>query len=219
MKFKYLIILVLSAFLLPAKAQTGFPFDKDVRHFKRLDSLNSPKPGGILFIGSSSITLWDDLEERFKDKPIIKRGLGGSQLTHWVQYYMPYVVYPYQPKKIFIYAGENDLGMGRTPQQVADDFKKFWEMVNAKLPNTKIYYLTMKPSPLRHKLINDVNLGNSLIKAFIDTKPNTKYIDVASILLKKETMFPDSSLFKPDYLHLNSKGYDRWQKVLKKHVK
>src|SRR4051812_38752862 len=104
MRSKSLLILFLSAFLLQAKAQTGFPFANDVRKFKHLDSLNFPKPGGILFIGSSSITLWDDLEQRFATKPVIKRGLGGSLLTQWVQYFTPYVVIPYQPKKIFIYA-------------------------------------------------------------------------------------------------------------------
>ena len=219
MKLKFLLVLFLSAFIIQAKAQTGFPFSNEVREFIQRDSLNFPKPGGILFVGSSSIRLWDDLEQRFVDKPIIKRGLGGSQLSQWVQYFTPYVLFPYQPKKVFIYAGENDIVSGKTPQEVAASFEELWEMIHAKLPEAKIYFLSMKPSPIRHKFINDVNLGNSLIKASIDNKPNTKYIDVSTVLLNKKTMFPDSSFFKGDYLHLNSKGYDEWQKILKKHVK
>ncbi len=82
-------------------AQTGFPFDKEVQAFKHQDSLNFPKPNGVLFIGASSIRKWDDLEQRFSGVPIIKRGVGGSELWQWAQYYMPYLVYPYHPRKIF----------------------------------------------------------------------------------------------------------------------
>src|SRR5690349_1230621 len=115
MKIKLTLLLLLSAFVLRTQAQTNFPFANEVKEFKLKDSLSFPKPGGILFIGSSSIRLWDDLEQRFAGKPIIKRGLGGTEIWQWVQYYMPYVAYPYKPKKVFIYAGENDIASGKSP--------------------------------------------------------------------------------------------------------
>ncbi|RYZ91959.1 MAG: hypothetical protein EOP47_30810 [Sphingobacteriaceae bacterium] len=219
MKLKLILLFLSTSFFIEAKAQTGIPFAGEIREFQHQDSLNFPKPGGILFIGSSSIRYWADLEQRFAGKPVIKRGLGGSKLMQWAQYFIPYMVIPYQPKKIFIYAGENDFLEGRTAVQVTDDFKKVWETIHEKLPDTKIYYMAIKGSPSRLKYINEMYLCNKLVKAYIDTRPNTKYLDVSSVLLKKDTMFPDSSLFKPDYLHLNSKGYDKWQKVLNEYVK
>src|SRR5882757_9474924 len=105
MKLKLFLFLIGCAFTANVFAQQGFPFDNEIRAFKHQDSISFPKPGGILFIGSSSIRLWDDLEQRFAGKPIIKRGVGGSQLEQLVDYYTPYILFPYQPRKIFIYAG------------------------------------------------------------------------------------------------------------------
>ncbi|RVU00057.1 hypothetical protein EOD41_13940 [Mucilaginibacter limnophilus] len=219
MKLKLFLLLFLVVSATQLKAQTGFPFDNEVREFKHADSLNMPKPGGILFIGSSSIRLWSDLEQRFVGKPIIKRGLGGSQLWQWVKYYTPYVVYPYQPEKIFLYAGENDIADGRSGKQVAEDFENFWKLVSTKLPHTEFYFLAIKPSPSRAKFFSEVNTANSLIKESIKGKRRTHFIDVASVILDEKTGQPDSSLFKQDMLHLNTKGYDKWQRVIEKYIK
>jgi hypothetical protein len=201
-------------------AQQGFPFDKEVREYKHQDSLNFPKPNGILFIGASSIRYWTDLEQRFSNAPIIRRGLGGSELSQWVAYYTPYVVFPYHPGKIFLYAGENDIATGgKTAQSVADLFAKLWEMTRQQLPDAEIYYLSIKQSPSRLKFTPDFILANKLIKDYISTKSKTYYIDMSTAVLNNKTTLPDSSLYKPDMLHLNNKGYDNWQKVLEPYVK
>jgi len=57
-----------------------------------------------------------------------------------------------------------------------------------------------------------------MVEKFLADKPNTKFLDVNTPLLKTSDSLPDSSLFKADYLHLNCKGYDRWQKVLEPYV-
>src|ERR1700750_2864326 len=111
-------------------AQKGFPFDNEIRAFKHQDSLSFPKPNGILFIGSSSIRKWTDLEERFSNEPIIRRGVGGCELWQVVDYYTPYILFPYQPRKIFIYAGENDIAAGKTGKFVFEEFQKLLEMIN-----------------------------------------------------------------------------------------
>ncbi len=219
MKLKFLLAALAALFALQVHAQSGFPFDKEVQAFQKQDSLHKPIPGGILFIGSSSIRLWDDLEQRFAGKPVIKRGLGGSELWQWVQYYTPYMVFPYSPKKIFIYAGENDIAAGRPAADVAGSFEKLWTMIHDKLPKADIYFLSIKPSPSRAKFLNEVNKANALIKQSIAAKPKTTYVDVSTPILKPTTAQPDSSLFKGDYLHLNADGYDRWEKVLKPYVK
>src|SRR5579863_9435040 len=113
MKFKLVLVIVALSFTGNIHAQNGFPFDYEIRAFVRQDSLEFPKPGGILFIGSSSIRKWTDLERRFSGKPIIRRGVGGCELSQLVKYYTPYILFPYHPRKIFIYAGENDIAEGR----------------------------------------------------------------------------------------------------------
>src|SRR5579872_3698767 len=109
MKIKFLLFFLLIGFGAKTFAQSGFPFDNEIRAFKHQDSLRFPEPGGILFIGSSSIRKWDDLQQRFPDRNIIRRGVGGCELSQLVKYYTRYILFPYRPAKIFIYAGENDL--------------------------------------------------------------------------------------------------------------
>jgi len=218
MKIKLFLFLTAFVFCTKLYAQ-DFPFANEVKAFKHQDSLNFPKQGGYLFIGSSSIRLWTDLGQRFSKAPIIKRGVGGSELSQWVAYYPPYLVYPYKPGRVYIYAGENDIAAGKSAQSVADDFFKLWGMIRQQLPGAPIYWLSIKQSPVRAKTYADVILANKLIKSFIDTKSKTFYVDLNTPILNTKTGIPDSSLFKPDYLHLNSKGYDKWEVALAPYLK
>ncbi|MEO6849145.1 MAG: GDSL family lipase, partial [Mucilaginibacter sp.] len=149
MKIKLLLLLLLTGFGIKTFAQSGFPFADEIRVFKHQDSLDFPKPDGILFIGSSSIRFWTDLQQRFPNAPIIRRGVGGCELSQIVKYYTPYILFPYHPSKIFIYAGENDIAAGETADSVFPNLKVLWSMIHAQLPKTKIYYMAIKPSPSR----------------------------------------------------------------------
>jgi lysophospholipase L1-like esterase len=218
MKPKFWLILLLMLAARPLFAQSGFPFADEIRKFKTADSLHFPKPGSNLFIGSSSIRLWDNLEQRFPDKRVLKRGVGGSTLEQWVKYYTNYILFPYQPEHIFVYAGENDIAAGRTPQQVYNDFVTLYNMIQQKLPGSKTYWMSVKKSPSRANKYAQVDSTNTMIREFIDHHTACKYVDVNTVLFKKDTQEPDSSLFKSDLLHLQKEGYDRWQKALKKHL-
>ena len=152
-------------------AQQGFPFDYEIRAFKHQDSISFPPKNGILFIGSSSIRLWGDLEQRFAGKPIIKRGVGGSELWQLVDYYTPYILFPYHPRKIFIYAGENDIAAGKSSKFVFEEFQKLFEMINRQLPGAAIYFMSIKPSPSRAKYFAEVAKADELIKNYLANKP------------------------------------------------
>ena len=121
--------------------------------------------------------------------------------------------------KIFIYAGENDIAAGKNSAFVLDEFQKLWQMIRQQLPKAQIYFMSIKPSPSRARYFNEMINANKLIKAYLVGKPKSHFVDVSSVIYKDNTSTPDSSLFKADYLHLNSGGYDRWQRVLKPYVK
>jgi len=219
MKAKLILLFLTICIGTHLHAQTGFPFDNEIRDFKHQDSLKFPPKNGILFIGSSSIRKWTDLEQRFSNEPIIRRGIGGCELWQIVDYYTPYILFPYQPRKIFIYAGENDIAAGKTGKFVFDEFQKLWEMINKKLPKATICFMSVKPSPSRAKFIGEVNIANGLIRDYLKNKKNSIFIDVSTVLYTPGSTTVDSSLFETDLLHLNSKGYDKWQKVLEPFVK
>jgi len=218
LKAKLFLLILSMAACSRLHAQQGFPFDNEIRAFKHQDSISFPPKNGILFIGSSSIRLWDDLEQHFAGKPVIKRGVGGSELWQLVDYYTPYILFPYHPRKIFIYAGENDIAAGKSAEFVFDEFKKLFEMINKQLPDAKIYFLSIKMSPSREKHFKEVAVANELIKNYLAGKPNSTFIDVNAVILRTSTSMPDSALFRADYLHLNSKGYEKWERVLDSYV-
>ncbi|WP_295794545.1 GDSL-type esterase/lipase family protein [Mucilaginibacter sp.] len=218
MKAKLILLFLLVCIGSQLHAQAGFPFDNEIRDFKHQDSLKFPPKNGILFIGSSSIRKWTDLEQRFSNEPIIRRGVGGCELWQIVDYYTPYILFPYQPRKIFIYAGENDIAAGKTGKFVFEEFQKLWEMINKKLSKATIYFMSVKPSPSRVKFIGEVNIANGLIRSYLKNKKNSIFIDVSTVLYAPGSTMVDNSLFEGDLLHLNSKGYDKWQKVLEPFV-
>ncbi len=218
MKIKLFLLFLSITVATQLRAQQGFPFANEIGAFKHQDSIKFPPKDGILFIGSSSIRKWTDLEQRFSGKPIIRRGVGGCELWQIVDYYTPYILFPYQPRKIFIYAGENDIAAGKSSTFVFDEFQKLFEMIKKQLPDATVCFMSIKPSPSRAKYFAVVDEANGLIKNYLANKPNSAFIDVSSAILKDHSTVPDSSLFEADYLHLNSKGYDKWQQVLEPFV-
>jgi hypothetical protein len=218
MKARLFLLLLSLTFSTHLFAQQAFPFADEIRAFKHQDSLHFPPKNGILFIGSSSIRKWTDLEKRYADKPIIRRGVGGCELGQLVDYYTPYILIPYQPRKIFIYAGENDIASGKSAQVVADEFDKLWILIRQKLPSAQIYFMSIKQGIARAKYADGVNQANTLIKAYLQNKSHSLFIDMNAVIYKSGTTSPDSSLFQLDYIHLNATGYDKWQKVLNPYV-
>jgi len=181
------------------------------------DALHPHPPGGVLFVGSSSIRLWNDLENQFSDLPVvIKRGFGGSQLTDCVKH-LSRLVLRYEPRTVLVYAGDNDLAAGSTPQEVLHRFVAFVDGVRAALPAARIAYISIKPSPARAALLPQIRATNTLIRDYAENAPNVDYIDVFTPMLAADGM-PRRELFRDDALHLNADGYALWKRVIRPHL-
>lgn len=185
--------------------------------FDAADKLKTPAPGGVLFVGSSSIRMWDGLETQFESLPmVVKRGFGGSRMED-CKTYLSRLVVPYKPRMVLVYAGDNDLAEGRTPQQVLESFRSFVEGVRAELPDTRIAYISIKPSPSRAALLPNIRKANSLISNYVSNTDNTDYIDIFSPMLTSAGT-PRPELFREDALHLNASGYALWRSVITAHL-
>lgn len=205
------------AFVFSFSLAQKVPFADEVAAYKEKDKTSPPEKKGILFIGSSSIRKWTDMKERFPDKNIIMRGVGGSEISQWLKYYLPDLVFPYQPSKIFVYVGENDLAAGHPGTDVFRDFKAIYTIIRKKLPTAKLYFMSIKPSPTREKFQPEVDKANALIKDLLKGKVNAGFIDVASPIFGSDHK-GNPELFESDGIHLNQKGYDKWAAVLKKYL-
>lgn len=125
-------------------------WESSIRQFEKADRIHPPEPGVIVFTGSSSIRLWDTLADDMKPLNLVNRGFGGSQIAE-VNHFVNRIVIPYRPRAVVLYAGENDLSApwSKSPETVFADFRQFVQIVHSQLPETWIYYVSMKPSPLR----------------------------------------------------------------------
>jgi lysophospholipase L1-like esterase len=200
-----------------AWAQEGFPADtrweESLAAFAAADLKNAPAPGGVVFVGSSSIRLWNDLATQLSGaRGVLNRGFGGARISDCTRY-LDRVVFPYAPRVIVVYAGDNDLAEGRQPKDVFNDFVKFVETVRKRLTATQIYYISIKPSPARAVLLPRIREANQLISKFIANGTDLEFIDVFTPMLD-EAGRPRPELFQADALHLNKAGYELWAKVI-----
>ncbi|MET0964070.1 MAG: SGNH/GDSL hydrolase family protein [Noviherbaspirillum sp.] len=181
--------------------------------FAAADRERMPESGGVLFVGSSSIRLWDNLEQQFNTAPVVvKRGFGGSRMEDCATH-LSRLVIPYKPRLVIVYAGENDLAEGRRPEQVLRSFTKFVEGVRAGLPEARIAYVSIKPAVARVQLIDDVRAANALIRDYVAGVGNAEYIDVFTPMLDQHGA-PRPELFREDRLHLNAAGYALWHQAI-----
>jgi lysophospholipase L1-like esterase len=192
-------------------------WEQTLAAFAAADLKNAPPHGAVLFVGSSSIRLWDDLEEQFKDARVLKRGFGGSRLTDCVKH-LDRLVITYQPRLVMLYAGDNDLAEGGSPEEVLERVKAFADGVHGRLPDTQITFISIKPSPARRALIQKARAANELVRAYADTHPKVDYIDVFTPMLAADGA-PRAELFRTDALHLNDAGYALWRKIIQPFVR
>ena len=202
-----------------ARAQTtnARPFEAEILAFEAVDKTNPPPRGAILFIGSSSIRKWTRLEQVFRGYKVINRGFGGSQISDSV-YYADRIVIPYQPQRIVLFAGSNDLDAGKTAEQVFDDFKSFVHKVRGALPKVEIDYISITTSPLRWHEVEQVKKANGLISSWILTQNRLSFINVFPATLGQDGQ-PKPELYLPDRLHLNAQGYAIWTSIIEPYLK
>ena len=190
------------------------PFRDEINAFKKQDSLHTPPSNAILLIGSSSFTKWTDVQSYFPSYPIINRGFGGSSLPDVIRYANE-IIFPYAPKQILIYCGENDIAASDTvtAAMVLERFVQLFSIIRAKLPNTPLVFISIKPSPSRWKFQPVIVEANKQVKAFLDKQRFATFVNVYDAMLNTDgSLKPE--IYVSDQLHMNEKGYAIWQKIL-----
>ncbi|MBL7724493.1 MAG: G-D-S-L family lipolytic protein [Chitinophagaceae bacterium] len=216
-KIKYLFIVFFLASV-TVKAQDKIPFWKEVQALKQQDSLKFPAANQVLLIGSSSFTLWKDVQEYFPKHKILNRAFGGSTLVDLIRFRYD-VIYPYQPKQIVIYCGENDFASSDTitVEMVMQRFKTLYNLIRAKYASVPLLYVSMKPSPSRAHLMPKYKEANKQIALFLKGNKKNAFADVYHAMLKPDGS-PMDDIFIQDELHMNARGYAIWKKVLEKYL-
>lgn len=170
--------------------------------------------GAILFVGSSSIRLWD-LEASWPGLTVLNHGFGGSTLPDTLHYF-DRLVAPFAPKAVVVYAGDNDIGsFNRTAADMASDFKTLVEKMEAGLPGVPLVFIAIKPSVKRWHLWPEMNAANEAIAAICAGREGLHFADIAAPMLRDRQGAPAPEWFVKDGLHLSPTGYERWTRVIR----
>ena len=211
------ILFILSLLIAVTQLHAQEAYWNEIKAFKKQDSLRPPPKKAILFVGSSSFRLWPEIQTYFPGYTVINRGFGGSTLPD-VIHYADDVIFPYQPKEIVIYCGENDIASSDTitSKTVFTRFEKLFTLIRRKMPKVPVVYVAMKPSPSRVQYHQKLVQANLLIKNYLSRQPKTAFVDVYKLMLVNGK--PDETLYVADRLHMNAKGYAIWQKAIQPYL-
>ena len=189
-------------------------WEDDIKKFEAADKITPPPQNGIVFIGSSSIVRWD-LKKYFPElgPKAINRGFGGTVAAD-ATYYADRIVVPYKPAIVVYYSGDNDVETPTTSEQIAAEFVKFEQKVHKALPNTKIIFMSIKPSLRRWAFQDKMTKANAMVKSHVGMGRNMTYLDVVAPMIGADGK-PKPELFVQDGLHMTPAGYDIWTAALK----
>lgn len=208
------VVAVIGILGLRASAQTAEKWDPAIQKFEDQDKVSPPPQNGIVFIGASSIVRWN-LPEYFPElgAKAINRGFGGSQSVDSVRY-VDRIVVPYHPRIVVYYAGDNDVEANIPAEEIAHQFALFEQKVHAALPQTKVIFISVKPSIRRWKWIDTIKATNAIAKAYCAKHPNLAFMDIEQQMLGADGK-PNPALLVADGLHMTPAGYQVWTAALK----
>jgi hypothetical protein len=169
----------------------------------------------VLFYGSSSIRFWESLETDFPEFDVMNMGFGGSTFAACCWFFKR-VIPQHKPDIIVIYAGDNDLGDGRHPEEVYLFFKNIMALIMRCCGQIPVFIISVKPSLARLNLYNSIEYTNKLISAeILQNYPSCTFVDIFNEMLINGAI--NQTLYEPDGLHLSSRGYEVWTRIMKIH--
>jgi lysophospholipase L1-like esterase len=186
-------------------APTPNRFEDEIRIYEIIDHFRPPPQHAFLFTGSSTIRRWTDIGAYLPGITLLNRGFGGSTMKD-LNHFAERIVFPYNPSRVFVYEGDNDLGGGTAPGEFINDCREFIEACSKRIPDAEIWFLSIKPSLARIRKWDEMQAANRMLKDLADRYDKVHFIDISEGMLDPKGM-PRKDIFVEDGLHLNAEGY------------
>ncbi len=210
------LALLIFGFVFDAAGQDPTRFAEEVAGLVAKDDVQR-ETDLILFTGSSSVRFWSTLASDFDGSNVLNRGFGGSTFPDLL-HYQDELIFKYNPSKIFIYEGDNDIFMNQEPEQILANAKLLASNIHKRLPDAKIYFIAAKPSVARWELREAYKHFNYILSSWTSFEEKISFVDVWTPMCDENgAVFKD--LFIADNLHMNAKGYKIWAEVMAPYVK
>jgi hypothetical protein len=217
----FILVLLLSA-CSPVKKYQSLPevkaWESDIAKFEQFDRSESYPKESIIFAGSSSILLWSTLAEDMAPYPVIHRGFGGSKLSD-LAVYAGRIFNPHDFRAAVIFIANDITGSekDKSPEEVLALYKSVVKTIRQKHKDAPVFWIAITPTTSRWKAWPQIQIANNLIKEYCEKNKNLYFITTDFAFLGNDGK-PKNELFRDDLLHLNDKGYDVWQEIIKKEL-
>jgi lysophospholipase L1-like esterase len=190
-----------------------FWYHEEVKALELKPVLPKGEKPGLIFYGSSSLRLWPDIGHDFPGFEVVNQAFGGSTLAA-CSWFFKRLVPRHQPDLMVFYAGDNDLGDGRHPEEVFFFFCGLMEQIHEYCGDIPVGFISVKPSFSRTNLLNSIRYTNQIIREEVETRyANCKFINVFDEMLAINS--GSRMLFEEDGLHLSPEGYRLWKSIIK----
>lgn len=212
----FLLFIVVAFLSLNINAQDPHRFEKDVINIqKKYDSLVAGSKETLVFTGSSSIRLWENLQDKFPSYQIINTGFGGSESTDLLEF-LDELVLQYRPSKVFIYEGDNDIEAKKKPSKILKVTREMVSRIKEIQTISSVVIISAKPSIKRWHLRGKYRRLNRKFEKFCNEDPFLEFANIWDPMLDNKKLKGD--LFIEDGLHMNEKGYEIWYTVIKDYI-
>lgn len=190
-------------------------WEAEIQQLEELDARTTDPEHAVLFIGSSSVRMWETIAEDMAPWPTIRRGYGGAKLSD-LAVFVERLVNPHQFDALAVFVANDISGSAtdKSPAEVLALYQYVVATVRKSNPTQPIYFIGITPSSSRFKVWKQIKQANQLIADYCQTDPNLHYIDTADRYLSADGT-PNDALFRDDKLHLNRDGYKLWAEIIK----
>lgn len=195
---------------------------------KKIASLSTDiKKENYVFLGDS-ITYFYNLSMFYPNLPVINSGIGGYQTEDIIDN-LQNSVYKYNPTKVFLLIGTNDIDLSDySNEELADRIKYIVQEIKNHRSKTKIYVESIYPvnrdtdnnivdlNIVKSRTNKRIQSINRLIEKMCDEEKNVEYINVY------DKLTDDNGNLKLEYtrdgLHTNDAGYEVVTKILMTYI-
>ena len=199
-----------------------FGHDDPARYEESVDAIEQRfadgyPQGQVLLSGSSFFEFWETSADDLAPLPTTNIGIGGTKVIDHLTYFDRMVV-PFAPRTLVLYIGSNDMGgiplYTKSAEHTVGLIEQYIAEAHAKVPDATVYYVAVTEAPARAGVRSDIQHANAMLAERARETGDFTFIDTAPALLNADGSI-DGTLFGPDRLHFNEKGYERFAEAIR----
>lgn len=186
-----------------------------IEQLEKRDQTETAPEDAILFIGSSSVRLWQTMSTDMAPYPTIRRGYGGARFSD-LAVFIDRLIAPHEYAALAIFVANDISGsdQDKTPEEVLELFQFVVSRAREHRPGRPIFFIAITPTSSRWDVWDQSRRANELIEEFCASQEDLHFIETAPYFLG-DVGTPNDDLFRDDRLHLNRQGYRLWGEIIK----